>query len=455
MRPYAAAKRRRAARPTAPDFREAVRRASPHEIAERDDPDPAALGVAYREPVGMARGHRGKRLAQRGVECQRLALGRLAAAQAIGDPAHRQQLEPETLMTDEVAYEVVRWMLENLERRAELHDPAAVHDRDSGGEAQRLLDIVSHEHDRLPGRLVNVGELQLQRVAGDRVDRGKRLVHQQQFGVGGERTSDADALLLAARKLVRILVAIGRRVEAKQLEQLADSVADPCFRPFQEPRHGRDVVLDRPMRKQPDRLDGIADAAPQRLDRNQCYVLAADPDRSRIGGDQPVDHSERRRFAAAGGAEQHAELSGTDGQRQAVDDPAVAIGLGDLIDFDHGVPLRRSRAASACRMKSAVSARKIAGKAPSRTRSTAYWPSPSKTKVPSPPAPIRAATTASPIACTVTIRNPASNTGSASGSSTWRKICRRVRPMPRPASMTAASTPAIPAEVLRTTGSSA
>src|SRR5215472_7478838 len=142
------------------------------------------------------------------------------------------------------------------------------------------------------------------------------------------------------------------------------------------------------MGKEPDRLDGVADAAPQRLGRHRCDVLAADPDRSRIGRDQPVDHSERRRFATAGSAKQHAQLTGADSQRQAIDDPPLAVRFTDLVDLDHGASYRRSTAMRVCRIKSAARARKIAGKAPSKTRSTAYWPSPSKTKVPSPPAPI-------------------------------------------------------------------
>src|SRR6516164_10133198 len=127
MRPCAAAARQKAARPTGRGFQEAACRASSHQIAERDDPDLAALAIAHRQAVGAARGHCRKRLAQRGVERKRLALGVLAAAQAIGDLAHRQELEPETLMPDEFAYEVVRRMLENVERSAELNNPAPVH----------------------------------------------------------------------------------------------------------------------------------------------------------------------------------------------------------------------------------------------------------------------------------------------------------------------------------------
>ena len=110
----------------------------------------------------------------------------------------------------------------------------------------------------------------------------ERLVHQQTVGIGGERAGDADALLLAARELVRVFAAIGPRVEAKQLQQLGDPVAHPRPRPVEQPRHGGDVVLDRPMREQADRLDRIADAAAQRLGRRPRDVLAADPDRPGI-----------------------------------------------------------------------------------------------------------------------------------------------------------------------------
>ena len=49
-------------------------------------------------------------------------------------------------------------------------------------------------------------ELFLQRHPRLRVDGGERLVHQHHFGRVGERARDGDALLHAARQLVRILV---------------------------------------------------------------------------------------------------------------------------------------------------------------------------------------------------------------------------------------------------------
>ena len=49
-------------------------------------------------------------------------------------------------------------------------------------------------------------QLFLHHLARHRVERGERLVHQQDFGVGGEQARDRDALLHAARQLGRIVV---------------------------------------------------------------------------------------------------------------------------------------------------------------------------------------------------------------------------------------------------------
>ena len=105
------------------------------------------------------------------------------------------------------------------------------------------------------------------------------------------------------------------------------------------------------MRKQPDRLDRITDAPAQRLGLDISDVLASDPDRPGIDRDQPIDHPQGRRFAATGGAEQHAKIPGRDGQRKPVDNAALAIGLCDLVDFDHGAKRRRSRVETICSTK--------------------------------------------------------------------------------------------------------
>src|SRR5690606_17336904 len=60
-----------------------------------------------------------------------------------------------------------------------LGDAAVGHDHDAVRQQQRLLDRVRHEQDRLAGLLPDADELDLHLVAGDRVERAERLVHEQ------------------------------------------------------------------------------------------------------------------------------------------------------------------------------------------------------------------------------------------------------------------------------------
>src|SRR5204863_3951336 len=67
--------------------------------------------------------------------------------------------------------------------------------------------------------LPDAQEIVLQRPPGLRVERAERLVHQQDFRIGGERPGDRDALLHAAREYVRI--AILESAKADQIHHLA------------------------------------------------------------------------------------------------------------------------------------------------------------------------------------------------------------------------------------------
>jgi hypothetical protein len=69
---------------------------------------------------------------------------------------------------------------------------------------------------------------------------------------------------------------------------------------------------------------------------------------------------------------------------------------------------------------------------------------PRKMYTPSPPAPMAAAMVAVPTLTTVATRTPARITPKPSGNSTCVSSCQSVMPIPRPASRTAGSTPAIP-----------
>src|SRR5258708_5009776 len=128
----------------------------------------------------------------------------LGAPQGIGPGLDRQQPDADLVLADEIADEIVGRGGEDLARRSRLDHPAAIHDGDARGELQRLLHVVRHEHDGLAALAMDARDLRLQRVAGDRIERAERLVHEQDIGIRRERAGDADPLLLTDQALRRI-----------------------------------------------------------------------------------------------------------------------------------------------------------------------------------------------------------------------------------------------------------
>jgi len=135
-------------------------------------------------------------------------------------------------------------------------------------------------------------ELGAQTRARHRIERAERLVHQEKLRIGRERPRHADALLLPAGQLMRIFASIFLDVEPQQGQQLAHASADPVLGPREQPRHGRDVVFDRPMGEQSERLHDVADPPPQHLGPLLPDIAAGHADRARRGRDEPVDHLE-------------------------------------------------------------------------------------------------------------------------------------------------------------------
>ena len=88
--------------------------------------------------------------------------------------------------------------------RALLADHAVAHHDDVVGDLADHAEVVADEQHAHPVLLLELGE-QLEDLALDgHVERGRRLVGDQQLGLAGERHRDHHALLLAARELVRI-----------------------------------------------------------------------------------------------------------------------------------------------------------------------------------------------------------------------------------------------------------
>src|SRR5215210_3343158 len=85
-------------------------------------------------------------------------------------------------------------------------DAALLEDGDLVAHLYGLVDVVGDEDDGLLYVLLDVEELVLEPVAGDRVDGPERLVHEHDRWVGREGPRNPDALLLAAGELRRVTV---------------------------------------------------------------------------------------------------------------------------------------------------------------------------------------------------------------------------------------------------------
>ena len=96
-----------------------------------------------------------------------------------------------------------------------------------------------------------------------RVERARDLVEQHQLGVHRERAGDRDALLLAAREPVRVLLRLLR--EADPAQQRHRAILRRVARQAERlARRERDVLEHRHVREQVERLEDDADLAAQR-----------------------------------------------------------------------------------------------------------------------------------------------------------------------------------------------
>lgn len=117
---------------------------------------------------------------------------------------------------------------QDLPLRALLEKPAVAHDRDPVAGLRYDAEIVGDEDDRQAARVAKFDQ-QLQDLRTDgHVERGRRLVGDQDFRIAGQRHADHGALAHATGELVRIAVILTRRVWKTDLRQDLDRGRTGC-----------------------------------------------------------------------------------------------------------------------------------------------------------------------------------------------------------------------------------
>ena len=195
-----------------------------------------------------------------------------------------------------------------------------------------------HEDNRLAEGLLQAQKLSLQLFAGDRVGRTEGLVHEHHRRICGERPCHSDALLLAARELLRVAVREILRVEFDGGEQLVDAVADLLLAPAEQLWHDRDVLGDGHVGEQSDLLDHVADVASQLVRVEGKHVSPVDRDGPARRLDDAVDHLHGRCLATAARADEHDELTrlGRHGEILHRRYRLVGVALGHVVEHDAG-----------------------------------------------------------------------------------------------------------------------
>ena len=191
-----------------------------------------------------------------------------------------------------------------------------------------------------------------------RVERGGRLVEQEDLGLGGERPGDGDALLLTAGQLARPGVGLVGQTDA--LEQDAclglDLVARTALR---VDRRLDQVLQHRQVREQVEALEHEADAGalaqhvllaqlPQRVAAALVADdLAADRHEPPVHPLEVVDDAQQGRLARAGRADDDRHLSGLHDEVDAGEHLERAVGLVHTVHLDqaraHRSPPVRNR----------------------------------------------------------------------------------------------------------------
>ena len=208
------------------------------------------------------------------------------------------------------------------------------HDHHPVRQVDRLGDVVGHVDHGLAGLAPDVRQQPLHVVAGERVERRERLVHQQHGRIVGERARDGDPLLHAARQMVRI----GARefVELHQRQLLErDGVALLLGDAFHLEAEGHVAERGAPRKQLGEILEHDAAVHAVAGDR-----LAADADLAARRADESRDDVEKRRLAAAARPDDADEFGRRDIEAHRIDGRHAARGgvvdERDVADFDMG-----------------------------------------------------------------------------------------------------------------------
>ena len=187
------------------------------------------------------------------------------------------------------------------------------------------------EDERDADLLLDVFELLLHLLAQLQVERAERLIEQQHARLVDERAGDGDALLLAAGKLGHVAVSVV--LKAHKAQHTHDLLLDDVLRLFLERQAEGDVVVNVHVGEESVLLEDGVDLA--LVGRDADDVLAVEEYLALARLQKAAENAQKRRLAAARGAEQRDELIFVNVKRDALEnDLSVLKALDDVLELD-------------------------------------------------------------------------------------------------------------------------
>ena len=254
------------------------------------------------------------------------APARLERQRGVGAAHHAAGQE--VRLSDEVGDEAATGTLVQVLGRAQLLQPAAVHDADAVRQRQRLLLVVRDVHDGDAQPALDLLDLCLHVLAQLAVQRAQWLVHEHDRRIEHERARQRHPLLLAPGELAR--VAVFEAGQAHDLQRLANALLGLHARHLAHPEREADVGGDGHVGEQRVVLEDEADVAPVRRLAGQLAVVGVDL--AKILQHEARDDLEDRGLAGAARPQQGEELARVDGERDVVEHTAAHVGFAEALD---------------------------------------------------------------------------------------------------------------------------
>src|SRR5258708_38293492 len=136
-------------------------------------------------------------------------------------------------------------------RRGTGNDAAGLEQNNARGEKQGFAQIVSDKDNGLAEAAGQGAEFALKLGARDRIEGAERLIHQQNWRIGGKGAGNADALTLASGEFAGAAASEFRaRIQANKLKHFINARGGAGRLPVFQRGYQGDVFCNRPVREE-------------------------------------------------------------------------------------------------------------------------------------------------------------------------------------------------------------